>query len=58
MGEFGRSGEQMPTEARAEGRAEHQEELEALAEHEHQVHEAEHRPAQTRRPWWKFWQRA
>ena len=57
MGEFGRSGEQMPTEVRAEGRSEHEKDLAELGEHEHQVHEAEHRDERERRPWWRFWRR-
>ena len=54
MSEFGRSGQQMPTEARAEGQSEHEQDLAEVAEHERQVRRAEHRedaPA----PWWKFW---
>jgi len=53
MGEFSRSGAQMPTEVRREVEAEHEKEMRDSAELEHhRVDEASKKP-----PWWKFWDR-
>ena len=52
MGEFSRSGPQMPTEQRRIVQAEHEKELRASAELKH------HRDGEPKkRPWWRFWER-
>jgi hypothetical protein len=52
MGEFSRSGAQMPTEARREIEAEHEKDMRDAAELKHHRNE-ERQPK--RRPRWKFW---
>jgi len=54
MGEFGRSGQQMPTEARRMVEAEHEKEMRDAAELKHHRNDREPEP---RRPWWRFWDR-
>ena len=54
MGEFSRSGSQMPTEQRRLAQEEHEKELRDSAElKHHRVKDASNKP-----PWWRFWKRA
>ena len=53
MGEFSRSGPQLPTEARRMGEAEHEKDLRDSADLKH--HRDENEPKKT--PWWRFWER-
>ena len=52
MGEFSRSGAQMPTEQRRMVQEEHEKELRDSAELKHH-----HEDESKKRPWWKFWER-
>ena len=53
MGEFSRSGAQMPTEQRRMVQEEHEKELRDSAELKHHREPTE----PPKQPWWRFWKR-
>jgi hypothetical protein len=56
MGEFSRSGPQMPTEQRRLAQKEHEQELRDAAGLKH--HRGDDEPEAKKAPWWKFWERS
>jgi len=57
MGEFSRSGPQMPTEQRREAQAEHDSDLRRAADEHRTSRDSVADPPTRRRPWWRFWER-
>ena len=55
MGEFSRSGPQLPTEQRRMGEAEHEKDLVEMGRKDHLAREAVRAREAGSRPWWKFW---